>query len=215
MKLRLFLSALLVCLASVSYAETTLSPSMEKAISACVNLSAAINNGSKTPLSEANKLLKSAKIVNFGDIALVKGKELNVDGHFIFDEVFVDSLIVNRKVIDFASRYARNRSNRGSTGDPGQIKMTTRALKAGKSAIWKTVNRGDAEFAVVAEPGGLFTMTIRDADGKVLYTETKNNKQGESMRKARVKLSDNKRSTVLIEVINRGTSDASFAILKN
>lgn len=197
-----------------AYAQT-LSKSMESAIAACQGVSQAIENSSTAPLKAANKVLKAADIVNFGDLSLQKGKDMNVDGHLIFDEEFVDSLIVNRKVIAFSSKYAKKRSNRGSTGVAGRIRMTTKALKAGQSATWKTVNRGTAEFAVVAEPGGLLTMTIRDSKGKVLYAETVRNKQGSPVRKAQLKLPENQMSTLYIEVVNHSTTDTSFAILKN
>lgn len=192
----------------------TLSAPMEKAIEACTNLSNAIGVATTSQLKAANKMLKAADIVDFGDLRLEKGKVLSVDGHFIFDEEFVDSLIVNRKVINFSSHYAKLRSHRASTNVKGRIKMTTKALSAGQSSIWKTANRRNAEYAIVAEPGGLFTMTIRDQKGKVLYAETVNNKKGASVRKARIQLPD-KATRIFIEVKNNGKNDASFAILGN
>lgn len=192
----------------------TLSAPMEKAIEACTNLSNAIGATTTSQLKAANKELKAADIVDFGDLWLEKGDNLNVDGHFIFDEEFVDSLIVNRKVLNFSSQYAKKRSNRASTSVNGRIKMTTKALKAGQNSIWKTVNRRNAEYAIVAEPGGFFTMTIRDDKGKVLYAETVNNKKGEPVRKAKIQLPD-KATRIFIEIKNNGKNDASFALLGN
>lgn len=192
----------------------TLSAPMEKAIEACTNLSNAIGATTTSQLKAANKELKAADVVDFGDLWLEKGKDLNVDGHFIFDEEFVDSLIVNRKVLNFSSQYAKRRSNRASTSVNGRIKMTTMALKAGQNSIWKTVNRRNAEYAIVAEPGGLFTMTIRDDKGKVLYAEIVNNKKGEPVRKAKIQLPD-KATRIFIEIKNNGKNDASFALLGN
>lgn len=192
----------------------TLSAPMEKAIEVCTNLSNAIGATTTSQLKAANKELKAADIVDFGDLWLEKGKDLDVDGHFIFDEEFVDSLIVNRKVLSFSSQYAKKRSRRHSTSVNGRIKMTTKALKAGQNSIWKTVNRRNAEYAIIAEPGGLFTMTIRDDKGKVLYAETVNNKRGEPVRKARIQLPD-KATRIFIEVKNNGKNDASFALLGN
>lgn len=192
----------------------TLSEPMEKAIEVCKNLSNAIGATTTSQLKAANKELKAADIVDFGDLWLEKGKDLSVDGHFIFDEEFVDSLIVNRKVIDFSSQYAKKRRNRASSSVKGRIKMTTRALKAGQSSVWKTVNRRNTEYAIVAEPGGMFTMTIRDDNGKVLYAETVNNKKGEKVRKAKLQLPD-KATRVYLEIKNNSTNDASFALLGN
>lgn len=92
--------------------------------------------------------------------------------------------------------------------------MTTLALEAGASAVWKSVNRKLAEYALVAEPGGLFTMTIRDEKGCALYSETVNNKQGAKVRKAQIKLPD-KITKLYIEIKNTGRNDASFALLSN
>lgn len=192
----------------------TLSAPMEKAIEVCTNLSNAIGATTTSQLKAANKELKAADIVDFGDLWLEKGKDLDVDGHFVFDEEFVDSLIVNRKVLSFSSQYAKKRSRRHSTSVNGRIKMTTKALKAGQNSIWKTVNRRNAEYAIIAEPGGLFTMTIRDDKGKVLYAETVNNKRGEPVRKAKIQLPD-KATRIFIEVKNNGKNDASFALLGN
>lgn len=209
----IILSILLLSMDVLATAQTLSAP-MEKAIDACINLSNAIGSTTTSQLKAANKVLRAADIVDFGDLSLEKGKDLNVDGHFIFDEEFVDSLIINRKVIDFSSRYAKKRASRSSTGVKGRIKMTTKALKAGQKSVWKTVNRRTAEYAIVAEPGGLFTMTIRDDIGNVLYAETSNNKKGEPVRKATIQLPD-KASRIHIEIKNNGKTDASFALLGN
>lgn len=214
MKLKSILAIALTAIGLSANAQT-LSRSMESAIAACQGVSQALEHSSTAPLKAANKVLKAADIVNFGDLSLKKGKDLDVNGHLIFDEEFLDSLIVNRKVLSFSSKYAKKRSSRGSTGVEGRIRMTTKALKAGQSATWKTVNKGTAEFAVVAEPGGLLTMTIRDSKGKVLYAETQNNKQGAPVRKAQIKLPENQSTTLLIEVVNHSATDTSFAIMKN
>lgn len=213
MRRTIIISALVLGISAFGRAET-LSDPMEKAIKACVDLSNAIGATTTSQLKAANKVLKAADIVDFGDLRLEKGKDLNVDGHFIFDEEFIDSLLVNRKVIDFSSSYAKKRSCRASTNVKGRVKMTTKALKAGQSSIWKTVNRRNAEYAIVAEPNGLFTMTIRDDKGNVLYAETVNNKKGEPVRKAKIQLPD-KATRIFIEIKNNGKNDASFALLGN
>lgn len=214
MTLKAIFTIALAAIALTSQSQT-LSQPMETAVDACIRLSKAIGDASTSPLKAANKDLKAADIADFADIALEKGKDTDLNGHFVFDEEFVDSLIQNRRILSFSARYANRRSNRGSSGVEGRIRMTTRALKAGQSATWKTVNRGVAEFAVVAEPGGLLTMTIKDSTGKVLYAETHDNKKGAPVRKACIRLPENKRSTLLIEIVNHSKTDTSFALLKN
>lgn len=202
-----------VVLGLSGYAQKVSAP-MEKAVAACTLLSKAIGSTNTSSLKAANKQLREADIVPFKDLWIAGGKDISVDGHFIFDEEFVDSLVSNRAVIKFSSKYAEKRTSRGSTGKPGRIKMTTKALKAGASAVWKTVNRKNVEYALVAEPGGLFTMTIKDEKGNILYSETKDNKKGAAVRKASFTLPD-KSTRILIEVKNNGKSDASFALLSN
>ncbi len=205
----------MLCALSIGgYAQSTCSDAMEKAIDICNQLSTAVGTRSTGSLKSANKAFKAAKLKDFSDIWLSSGEESNLDGHFLFDEEFVDSLIVNRKVLEFSRQYAEKRTDRGSMGGKGHIKLTTKALKAGQTATWRTVNRLDAEYALVAEPKGLFTMTIKDKTGKVLYTETVNNKKGAAVRRAVFTLPD-KGTEVYIEIVNRGRKDASFALLSN
>ncbi len=205
--------SIFMCMGLLTSAQT-FSAAMEKAVAACVGLSESIGSTSTAGLKAANMALKKADIVYFGDLWLEKGKDLSVDGHFIFDEEFVDSLAENRLIIKFSSRYMRKRASWGPGGTGGRIKMTTLALEAGASAVWKSVNRKLAEYALVAEPGGLFTMTIRDEKGRALYSETVNNKQGAKVRKAQIKLPD-KITKLYIEIKNTGRNDASFALLSN
>jgi len=217
MKKILSIAVLLIICFSVQaqQRDAKLSAPMEKAVDACKNIANAMASMNAEQLKAANKVLKAADIVNFGNLRLVQGKDMSVDGHFIFDEEFVDSLIVNRKVREFSSRYAKKRgSNRGSTGVNGRIKMTTKALKAGQSATWKTSNHKTAEYAIVAEPGGLFTMTIRNETGKIVYTETVNNKRGAEVRKVRIPLPDY-HTKIFLDIKNNSKTDASFAILSN
>ena len=198
--------SIFMCMGLLTSAQT-FSAAMEKAVAACVGLSESIGSTSTAGLKAANMALKKADIVYFGDLWLEKGKDLSVDGHFIFDEEFVDSLAENRLILKFSSRYMRKRASWGPGGTGGRI-------KAGASAVWKSVNRKLAEYALVAEPGGLFTMTIRDEKGRALYSETVNNKQGAKVRKAQIKLPD-KITKLYIEIKNTGRNDASFALLSN
>lgn len=189
------------------------SEEMLRAVNACEAIAAAAKDGSVTTMRQALKTLKASGIDNYGELRLVEGSDISVDGHFIFDEDFIDSLMVNGEVKRFAARYIEKRNHRNIRHS--RIKLTTRALKAGSSATWKARNKEDAEYAIIAEPNGLFTMTIRDKTGKILYTETKKNKKGAPVRKARLKLPSEKSTTLLIEIKNCGANDASFAIISN
>jgi hypothetical protein len=214
MKNRLKVLLVLLSLASGLKAGIRLSEPMENAVKICRNISSAFKSNNSELLKETNKLFKSAKINDFKNLRLVKGKNLSVDGHLIFDEEFIDSLIVNRKVTEFSLKFAHKRANRGTTGVNGGVRLTSRAVKKGESVIWKTTNCNIAEYALVAEPDGLFTMTIRDSKGKVLYCETTDNKKGASVRKARIRLPKTK-TEIQIEIKNTGKEDKSFALISN
>ena len=187
-----------------------LSPAMEKAVDICSRMSDGAR-GATTILESANKDLKNAKLSNFYDLWLQEGTELDLNGHFVFDETFVDSLVKNHRVIEFSRRYAENRSDRGSGRG---IKIVTKGLRAGQKAIWMSRNKGLAEYAVVGEPKGKFTVTVRDAKGNVLFAEPKHNKIGSNVRKLKIQLPE-KSTPIYLEVRNCGKQDASFALLSN
>jgi hypothetical protein len=214
-RLAVFITFMIAILSTHAIAQT-LSQEMQDAINICISLTEAIGADSNSQLKAANKKLKDADIKYFGNLRLQQGEETSLNGHFIFDEVFVDSLIVNRKVHKFAQKYATARSMRGATTDNEKVQMTNKALKKGAKAIWKTTSsRNITEFALIAEPNGLFTLNIKDKTGNSLYTETVNYKKGDAVRKAVITLpQQTKSTTLLIEITNCGKTDASFALLK-
>lgn len=212
MKLRRFILPLLICLSTIAYAQN-LSRQMTSAISACSKLSTAIGSESTPSLRAAGKALRACKTTDFNSLTLAYGKEANLNGHYIFDEEFADSLLTNRQVHRFAQRYALRRSNRGISPRPGQVMLTTKALPASGKARWKVRGRSKGEFAVVAEPGGLLTLRILDAKGRVLYSDTKDVKKGAPVRKAVINLPASTTSELLIEVTNCRPKVTSFALL--
>lgn len=188
---------------------------IQPVVDACREITAAMKAGGNTSqLRNAGKKLRALKTSDFTVLNLKKGNELSIDDHLFFDEEFIDSLVVNREVTKFARRFARKRVNRSTTTD-GSIRLSTKALKAGATASWLTFNSATAEYAIVAEPGGLFTMSITDPSGKkVYYAETVKNKQGDEVRQVKISL-PNKRTPLLITISNRGKTNASFALIGN
>lgn len=190
-----------------------LSEPMERAVNACIKLSQAIGSGGTQALRTAAQELRRCGTTDFSRLTLVSGQEISLDGHYIFDEVFADSLVTGRKVTAFSRKYARKRADRGVSPRPGQVLLSTKAVEAGSKVIYNTTARGVAEFAVVAEPGGLITMRILSPTGKALYSETKSVKKGAAVRKASVSLPSTKSTTVSIEITNHSAKATSFAIL--
>lgn len=211
MRRRIFILIGILAFVGLNMMAQNQSPEMENVIDICSRISKGLYPPNKDMLKQAAKDYRKAEIADFADIRLAKGQPISLDDHLLFDDVFVDSIAAKGKLIPFASRYAKQRANRGSSSK-GKIKLTTLALKAHQSATWKTTKRNIAEYAIVAEPNGLFTMTIKDEKGKVLYTETKDNKKGAPIRKAHFILPD-KRNVVMIEIKNTSDYDASFALI--
>ena len=106
MKIRALIFILLISIGYHANAQT-LSEPMETAVEICKNLSNAIRTSSTAALKAENNRLKTADIIEFNALRLESGEEINLNGHFLFDEVFIDSLIQNRKIIEFASIYAK------------------------------------------------------------------------------------------------------------
>lgn len=198
---------------AIASAQTQLSQPMLKAVSACQKLSSAIGAESTAGMRAAEKQLRACATADFKSLKLSSGIELSLDNHYIFDEDFAKSLIDNRKVRSFAQKYASRRADRGISARPGQVLLTTKAIAAGKKAVWTTMTRGLTEIAVVAEPKGMLTMRILDSKGRPLYTEKNAVKRGAPMRAAKIKVADKSVSHISIEITNCGASDTSFAIL--
>ncbi|MDE7381841.1 MAG: hypothetical protein K2N03_06935 [Muribaculaceae bacterium] len=208
---RLLILSIFISLSASLFA-VTLSKEMEEAVDICKSISDGFLTYDLAKIKNGNERLKKIGINDWSTLHLSKGKELNINGHLLFDEVFLDSIIKNHKHIVFAQKYLKQRGVRGvSSGRKSKIKMTTKGLPAGGAASWKASGSNSAEIALVAEPRGLLTMTIRDEKGKSLFTETVKNKKGDSVRKIKVTLPKT-RTRFFIEVKNYGDA-TSFALI--
>lgn len=203
----------IISLVSFRAISQRLSAPMETAIAACEHVSKAYGSSGIATFNAALKEFQKANIEVFNDISFVKGQNVSLDGHLIFDEQYLSDVKDSGKLIYLAQKYQDRRCTR-SPKSTDKVRLTTKALKKGGKGTWKTSKRGVAEFALVAEPKGLFTVTIRDAKGNVLYAETNKNKVGAAVRRIRIKLPENKGTTLYIEVVNYSNTDASFALLK-
>lgn len=215
MKLKYFLLLISLSIGLIGYGQH-LSEPMENAVTVCENLSKAIPNSSMTALKAANELFKSIDFRDFAYLRVEDGSEVDLNGHFLFDGEFVDSLIVNRQVINFSRNYAKKRSRRQRSNQDaveGSLQLTTLIVKGGEKTVWKTLASGDAEYALVAEPNGSFTMNVLDDKGDRLYVEKEQNKKGALTRRVKLKLPIEKRSVIYLEIFNRGDKESSFALI--
>lgn len=139
---------------------------------------------------------------------------LSFNGHFVFDEVFIDSLVYGRKVYAFAQRYAERRSIRG-TSSGGTVFDRTAIVRKQSSMKFSLVTKGRQELAVVTEPGGMVTLHIYDKTHGKWFNDTQDVKKGKPARCAVLDLPKNERTQLEIEIINVTDKDISFVILGN
>ena len=191
-----------------------LSEEMQSVYNTCKDLREAISAGNTSGLRAANKKLKECAVNPFTSLRCTDENPLSLDGHFVFDEVFVDSLIAGRDVYKFAQRYATSSGVRGASSS-GKIFTKTYAVRKSSSTKLTFFSRGHQELAVVAEPGGMITLRIYDKTHDKWYNDTKNVKKGQSSRTFVFDLPTSGRTTLEVEVKNCGKKDISFVVISN
>ena len=212
MKKTIFFALVLVQTMAVSAQQ--LSEDMQKVYDACMSLREAISAGNTSGLRAANKKLKDCSVNPFTSLRCSDDEPLSLDGHFVFDEVFVDSLIDGRDVYKFAQRYAEVRGVRGASSS-GKIFTKTCAVRKSSSTKLSFVSRGHQELAVVTEPGGMITLRIHDKTNNKWYNDTKSVKKGQPSRTFVFDLPTTGRTTLEVEVKNCGEKDISFVVISN
>lgn len=208
----LFVNIVLTTCCKVSAQE--LSVEMQKVYDACRKMSISIGTGSQTGLQAANKALKDCDTGDFGSIRCMDTVPLTLDGHFVFDVFFVDSLIAGRNVYKFAQRYASDRILRGVSSS-GKIFLKNGAVRGLSTTKYSFGSRGRQELAVVAESGGLITLRVYDKTHKKWYNDIKNVKKGCPSRILVFSLPESELSLLELEIINTTAKDVSFVIISN
>ena len=207
-----------ICLALLIFSlhAQKLSPKMQSTYDACLQLQAAISSGSTPTLREANQNLKDCKTAYFSSLE-VEDEELqpSFNGHFLFDYEFVDSLIVNRAVYQFAQRYAERCAKRSISSSSREV-YTRTCMVGGKTSTKMTyVSRGHQELALVTEPGGLITIRIHDLKHNKWYNDNTMENEGLPSRIRVFDLPTSEIATIEVEVINRSEKDVSFVVIYN
>ncbi len=207
----------LLCLILVSSLNMTMAQSVKEilpVLDACNALRDAISAGTNVSLRSANNAYKKIATDEFSSLRLTEGEEISLNGHFLFDPVFVDSLIANRKAYEFAQRYADVRAHRGVSSG-GKILTKTCAVRKKSSLKYSFPSRGHQEIAVVTEPGGAITLKIYDKTNDKWYRDTEAIREGKPYRSLAFDLPTNKVSTIEVEIINTTDRDISFVIIGN
>lgn len=204
----------LVLIQAMAVSAQQLSEEMQKVYDACMSLREAISAGNTSGLRAANNKLKDCAVNPFTSLRCNDDNPLSLDGHFVFDEVFVDSLIAGRDVYKFAQRYAEVRGVRGASSS-GKIFTKTCAVKKLSNTKLSFISRGHQELAVVTEPGGMVTLRIHDKTNDKWYNDTKNVKKGQPSRTFVFDLPTSGRASLEVEVKNCGKKDICFVVISN
>ncbi len=190
------------------------SDEMQAVYDACMKMRNAIGSGNIVGLRAANKAFKKCDTGHFGVLRSFNREPLSLNGHFVFDDVFVDSLIAGRNVYGFAQRYAEDRTIR-STSSSGKIFDRTCLVGKMSGVKYSMPAKGRQELAVVTEPGGMVTLRIYDKRHDKWYNDTEDVKNGRISRRMVIDLPENETSILEIEVINTTEKDISFVIIGN
>lgn len=214
-QLVIFIALFTLALTTGMLKAQTLSPEVQTTYDACLSLQSAINTGSNTDLRAANKLLKESNPQDFSSLRIVGDEQFSLNGHFVFDYEFVDSLIVNRKVFNFAQRYAERASERGTSSTSGIVFTKTCLVKGKSSTKFTYTSRGHQELAFVAEPGGMINVQVHDKTHDMRYKDPNKENKGKPSRILVFDLPTDKRSSIEVEVINKAKKDISFVVISN
>lgn len=197
--------------------ETIDSMSIDAVFDACVTMQESLEANDTTALAEAAKAFKDSKATSFTSLRCKDDTIQSLNGHFVFNDVFVDSLAIGANPYDNADNINRATTHRGQVTTGGVLTKTC-FVKAGKSTKYSFTSRGVQELGIVTEPGGKVYVKVHATNASGLnewHNDNKSAKDGAHRYKTRFTLPMDKRNTVEIEVINKGSKDTSFVVISN
>ena len=219
--MRKFIVILFVLCPFHAFAQEGVPDSLEiqSVIDACIAMRDAVATGDTAAIRQSAIELKKTGAKNFTSLKCKDDDSIaSLKGHLVFDAAFADSLASgNTSVYDHADDMNRFSAHRGQNAN-GSYLTKTCFVKAGKSTTWTFASKGHQELAVVAEAGGLVTMKIHVTNSAGLdkrFDDTKSVKSGLPQRKTSFELPQDKRNTVVIEIINCSQTDCSFVVISN
>lgn len=191
--------------------------SIDDVVNACIALQEADEKKDPKAMRQAADSLRAQNATAFTSLRCKDDTIQSLNGHFVFNDIFVDSLMVGANPYDNADNINRSTTHRGQNPN-GTILTKTCMVKAGKSTKYSFASRGRQELAVVAEAGGLVTMKIHVTNTAGLdewHSDTEDVKKGRPHRKTAFDLPKDKRNTVELEVVNCSGKDISFVVISN
>lgn len=205
------LAALLLLLPAAAMAQS-LSADTKAVMEACQQMANSVGSGSLPALRTASRAYRQCRTRYFAALKPV-GTEAELNGHFVFDHEFADSLVAGRKVYQFARRYASIPSTRAI--GTGRIFTRTCAVAARQTARYTFIAKNSQELAVVAEPGGKVTLRVHDKTHNKWYNDTVDVKKGRQSRTLVFDLPSNSSSQLELQVINCSRKPISFVVISN
>lgn len=212
--LKIILTPVLMTVLCWNVSAQELSGKVREVYDICLRMRSAVETGSNTALKAAGKAMAECDVSNFSTLRGIGSESLSVDGHFVFDEVFVDSLVAGRDVYRFSRRYADDQEKRGVSGS-GSVFLKNAAVRAESSVRYSFPSKGRQELAVVTEPGGMVTLRVYDKSNGKWYNDTEDVNVGRASRIMVIDLPDDKCNLLELEIVNRSGKDISFVIIGN
>lgn len=190
----------------------TFAPELQKVFDLCLQIRDFVRQGNQAALSATNAELKKCATSSYTNIHCIDSVRLSLDGHLVFDTRFIDSLMVNKKVYQFASRYKDPDASRQAFGTSSVMMRTFAVGKKSKSVFTLPVYKNQ-QLAVVTEPGGRIKLVIRDQNYNQYFNDTDDTRRGRPYRKVVFDLKHSDTSSVEMEVHNRSGRDISFVVM--
>lgn len=216
MKKDFFAIIILLIMAQNVLGQSKLNAEMQKVFDACWALRMAISTGNTAGLKSANEEFKKCKVKDFSSLRPQDSDFVSLNGHFVWDEEFVDSLIAGRNVRIFAQRYAEKRVRRGSSNYNGKrIYIKSCAVKEQGKAKFTFPSSQHQELVVITEPQGKVSLRVYCKKTKKWYNDDEGVNDGRAFRQQIFDIPEGIKDTIEVEVINRGNDDISFVIISN
>lgn len=191
----------------------SMSLDMKNAYDACVAIRSAIESGSKQNLLLANNIFKKYDTTPFNSLRCLDDNILSLDGHFIYNTDFIDSIIAGEDVYSYAQKFSVELVRRGQLAN-GRILLKNCIVGKKSTSKYRFASRGYQEIAIVTEPEGMISLRVYDKTNDKWYTDTNNVRKGMTTRFLSFDSGD-KRVSLEIEVINTSDKDVSFVVLSN
>ena len=186
------------------------SEQMKKTHDACIALRKAILDGSTNELRTANSMFKSCKISYFSTLRSSDSFSVSLNGHFVFDSSFIEKLIDNHQVYNFAQSYAEQQELRGYSSE-SIIKLRNCCIQALSTIRYSFVSEGYQELAIITEPNGLISTRIYNKTHNTVYWD---GNEVDSLITS-FYIHNSKKCVIEVEITNIQQHNTSFAFICN